>query len=209
MMLSRSRAALVAASLLFIVAALPARSQVVTSSIDALKTSAASGDRTSQYQLGLAYRSGDRVPLNLQRAMYWFQRAALQCSAPAMDVLGQMYHAGGEGIDQNDELAARYYRLAAAQRLPAGLFDWGQALYENRAYLDEASDDERNVPGCPQLAGAKDAATTRSSRGDALFSTDPARLKSLGLQYIEQAAALGDSRARTMLTSLHRIPKGP
>jgi TPR repeat protein len=169
--------------------------------IEQLKSDAAAGSKDAQYQLGIAYRAGNGVPHNAERGVYWLQKAALQCSAPAMDVLGQMYLAH-EGVDPNPQKAAQYFRLAAAQRYPAGLFDWGLALYENRAFLDDAGDDANVAPDCIILKAAKDRPVLRSDSGDMLHSVDAAQLKPIGIGYMQQAAALGEPRAKKKLAEL-------
>jgi len=171
--------------------------------IELLKSSAASGNRDAQYQLGHAYSQGAGVPRNGQRAAYWFQKAALQCSGPAMDELGALYLAG-DGLDRNQETAAQYFRLAAAERNPAGLFDWGLALYENRAFIEDAVDDSNVAPGCAMLDMAKDRVVLTSSTGEALHASDADLLKPLGLRFMHQAADLGEPRARKMLQGLRK-----
>jgi TPR repeat protein len=193
-------------ALVFLAAAavlLPVPLHAQSASIEALKNRADTGDREAEYRLGEAYLAGSGVPLLPDRAAYWLQKAALQCSGPAMDALGQLY-LKGSGVSQDSATASQFFRLSAAQGTAAGLFDWGDALYENRAFLSDAAGDTNVAPGCAVLDTTQDQVVLKSSIADTLFSSDPALSKPVGLRYIRRAAALGEPRAKAMLASLAR-----
>lgn len=156
-----------------------------------LETRAAGGDADAQYHLGLAYRSGtEELPADPSRAIYWFKKAAAQCNAPALDMLGRFYHAG-TGVRADDKTAARYFRLAAAQKYPQGVFDWGMSLVENRAFLVDATQDAAAAAGCAVL-GPEALASIGSAHGSqTLFSSDPEQLKNEGVHNVEYAANQG------------------
>jgi TPR repeat protein len=205
MMRTRERLRFITLCAVVVAVALPLVGVAETNAtIETLKTSAADGKADAQFRLAIAYRKGDAVPLSALKAAYWLQKSAAQCYAPAQDVLGQMYH-DGEGVDHNRQTAAQFFRLAAAQRNPAGLYDWGMSLMENQAFLDEGTGDAGAAPGCPVLdvAALKEQMSLKSSTGDALYSADPAQLRTAGLRYITQAASLGDPRAKSKLAELH------
>jgi hypothetical protein len=186
-----------------VAAAIAARvSGAAAEDLDALRAAAGNGDRDARYRLGMAYRSGTGVARNDERALYWLGLAASQCSAPAMDAVGRMYRAG-EGAAQNDATAARYFRLSAAQRDPGGMYDWGEALLQNRAFIDDARGDRAVAAACPQLDAAKDVAAVKSSQGDTLFSADPAALRATGVRYVRLAADAGEMHAQVRLGDLY------
>ena len=63
-----------------------------------------------------AFRDGDGVTPNLERAAHWYRRAALQGGAAAQAALGQRY-ARGEGVRQDIQKALYWTSLAARSGL--------------------------------------------------------------------------------------------
>ena len=78
------------------------------------RRSAAQGDGTAQFNLGVIYYTGQSVKLNYSEAMRWFRLAAQQGNTGAQFNLGVM-NENGEGVPQNDAEAMRWFRLAAQQ----------------------------------------------------------------------------------------------
>lgn len=73
---------------------------------------AESGSAKAQYEVGLGLRSGTNgYPKDVARAAEWLKRAAERGDGPAQAELGAMYFQG-EGVEQNDQLAALYLRKA-------------------------------------------------------------------------------------------------
>ncbi|MHB1529376.1 MAG: tetratricopeptide repeat protein [Acidiferrobacteraceae bacterium] len=64
----------------------------------------------AEYQRGEAYAQGQ----NVQKAVYWFRKAAEQGYAPAENNMGGAY-AEGASVPQNYQKAVHWYRKAAAQ----------------------------------------------------------------------------------------------
>jgi TPR repeat protein len=70
------------------------------------------GNPKAQYDLGIKYRDGINVPINLKRAFYYFHKAATQNYAPAQYQLGMAFRRGA-GIKRNPELARYWIRKSA------------------------------------------------------------------------------------------------
>ena len=77
-----------------------------------LVSQAEQGDAQAQYQLGRYYYSGQGVTQSYDRAVAWWQKAALQGVADAQCNLGVCYKFG-RGVAQDYAEAAKWYRMAA------------------------------------------------------------------------------------------------
>jgi len=110
--MSPSRRALKASSVALLILSMT----VVASaqSIAELRKQAESGDAKAQYQLGLAYQSGEGVKQDYAQAAGWFRKAAEGGNAPAMRQLGVMYGRGQE-VPQSHSEEMRWYKLAAGK----------------------------------------------------------------------------------------------
>ena len=85
---------------------------------------AENGDPDAAFNLGLAYRLGRGVPLNLGSAQSWFLRAAQTGHVDAQTTLGLL-------LFQNGDQAAglKWLKAAAVQGEPRALLVYGTALY--------------------------------------------------------------------------------
>ncbi len=81
-----------------------------------LRRSANQGYREAEFVLGKYYYDGDVVPVNYTDALPLLRSAALKGNAPAQMSVGLMYLAG-EGVNQNEEEAFRFFRLAATSNI--------------------------------------------------------------------------------------------
>jgi len=77
-----------------------------------LRTAAASGDPGAAYEIALRFAEGRGVPVDLEHAVRWFQRAADRGIAPAQYRLGSLYEKG-QGVKKDIEAARRLYTAAA------------------------------------------------------------------------------------------------
>ena len=77
-------------------------------------TKAEQGDADAQFDLGLAYYSGQGVPQDDKEAVKWFRKVAEQGNAKAQSNLGVMYDTG-QGVPQDYKEAVKWYRKAAEQ----------------------------------------------------------------------------------------------
>ncbi len=76
------------------------------------------GDADAQFNLGLMYANGQRVPQDDAEALKWFRKAAAQDLAEAQNSLGVVY-ANGQGVPQDYAQALMWFNLAAS-RFPPG-----------------------------------------------------------------------------------------
>ena len=81
--------------------------------LNALKNTAAQGDATAQYNLGLMYEFGQGVAQDYAEAVSWYRKAANQGYATAQNNLGTMYE-HGQGVAQNAVIAYALYNLSAS-----------------------------------------------------------------------------------------------
>jgi TPR repeat protein len=91
------------------------------------KEKAEQGDKDAQYQLGLAYKTGEGVTQDYSNALKWFQKAAEQGYAGAQHNMGAMYY-NGWGISQ-DYSKAFYWASKAAKQGYAGAQYFMGVLY--------------------------------------------------------------------------------
>jgi localization factor PodJL len=82
--------------------------------IATLKTQAAQGDASAQFELGVRYAEGRGAARNLKMAAQWFEKAASQGVGPAEYRLGSLYEKG-VGVER-DYLKARSLYQRAAER---------------------------------------------------------------------------------------------
>ena len=80
----------------------------------ALMTKAEQGDAIAQHDLGFMYFEGKGIRQDLEKAVYWFTKAAEQDNDSAQHNLGFMY-SEGKGVQQNFEKAVYWYTKAAEQ----------------------------------------------------------------------------------------------
>lgn len=96
-----------------------------------LRVQALAGDRASQLALGQMYLEGIGCERNGAEARYWFQHAAHQGEAIAMNMLGRCLENGwGGGADY--ELAAVWYRESAEHGLDWGMYNYAHLLANGR-----------------------------------------------------------------------------
>lgn len=72
------------------------------------------GDVTAQYKLGTAYEDGSCVPIDNEKAVFWYRKAAEQGNSSAQYSLGRMFDYGC-GVPEDKQEAAIWYRKAAEQ----------------------------------------------------------------------------------------------
>ncbi len=96
-----------------------------------LRVQALAGDRASQLALGQMYLEGIGCERHGGEARYWFQHAAHQGEAMAMNMLGRCLENGwGGSVDY--ELAAVWYRESAQHGLDWGMYNYAHVLANGR-----------------------------------------------------------------------------
>ena len=99
------------------------------------------GDAEAQYQLASCYHSGYGVEENDSLAFVWAKKSAEQDypaglyflamsqinagDPSAQFVVGKIFDYGNGGVEQNQEVAVRWYRRAAEQGYPGAQFNMG------------------------------------------------------------------------------------
>lgn len=79
------------------------------------RLAAEAGDMLGQLNLGVCYYNGDcGLDVDYKEAVKWFLKAAEQGDAKAQYLTGRCY-GHGEGVEQNDDEAFKWLRLAARQ----------------------------------------------------------------------------------------------
>jgi localization factor PodJL len=78
----------------------------------ALRTAALSGSPAAEYEIAIRYSEGRGIPVNLEEAAHWFERAADHGLAPAQYRLGSLYEKG-QGVKKDLEKARTLYTAAA------------------------------------------------------------------------------------------------
>ena len=79
-----------------------------------LRELAEQGNVTAQYKLGAAYEYGSCVPIDNEKAVFWYRKAAEQGNSSAQYSLGRMFDYGC-GVPEDKQEAAIWYRKAAEQ----------------------------------------------------------------------------------------------
>ena len=77
-----------------------------------LRNAALKGDASAAYELGMRFAEGKGVPVNLDEAAKWYDRAANAGVVPAIFRLGTFYEKG-MAVKRDVDIARRYYLMAA------------------------------------------------------------------------------------------------
>lgn len=77
--------------------AVPAAAAMTAAEFDKLQSSATSGNADAAFRLGRAYKLGDDVPADLDKAEHWFERAAKLGNGRAATELGLVLAQNGKG----------------------------------------------------------------------------------------------------------------
>lgn len=98
---------------------------------DMVQVQALAGDRASRLALGQMLLEGIGCERNAAEARYWFQQAAHQGEAVAMNMLGRCLENGwGGSVDQ--ALAAVWYRESAEHGSEGGMYNYAHLLASGR-----------------------------------------------------------------------------
>ena len=84
------------------------------------------GNKTAQYELGMAYLHGKDAPKDADQAFYWLSQSADQGVAASRYQLGKMY-ADGIGVDQDINQAIAAWLTAALEGYALAQFDLGNS----------------------------------------------------------------------------------
>ena len=81
---------------------------------EALKAAAAAGNALALYEIGARFTDGRGVPVDLNAAAGWYQRAADLGHAPSQYRIANFYEKGS-GVDRDLDAAKKWYQMAAEQ----------------------------------------------------------------------------------------------
>jgi len=95
--------------------------------IQTWRIGAADGDRNDQYNLGVAYLTGDGVPLNLEEGARLIIKSAEAGYVPSQYALGKIY-LEGRGIQKNNGMAYAWFNIAAADTWGYREATWAKAM---------------------------------------------------------------------------------
>ena len=78
-----------------------------------LQNEAASGNANAMFLLATAYRSGKAGRVDMQKAYYWYKKAALSGDSDAMLILGWLYYKQNGNVKSNTDKARYWFKEAA------------------------------------------------------------------------------------------------
>ena len=109
---------------------------VAAEDVEALRKKAEAGDVTAQYNLGLMYNRGQRVPQDYVEAFKWYRMAAEAGDADAQYNLGVAYD-DGEGVPEDDAEAVKWYSKAAEQGYPQAQYNLGTMYFRGNGVPED------------------------------------------------------------------------
>ncbi len=95
--------------------------------IQTWRMGAANGERSDQFNLGVAYLTGEGVPLNKEEGARLMITAAEAGYVPAQYMLGKLY-LEGRGIQKNETMAYAWFNIAAADTWGYQETTWAKAM---------------------------------------------------------------------------------
>lgn len=186
---------------LLLLSAAPAAAQSLQDlPFDKQLTLAKVGDVDAQYQVGLAYETGQNVAVDEAEAARWFRQAALQGNVEAQYHLARLVSRGTKGLKQDYPTALKLYQDAAGKGYAPAMDALGQAYQQGRGtevdltkaaeWYQKAADqklaDAQNNLGMLYLEGkgvARDLNRAFSLFQAAAAQRDPWGLNNLGGMY--------------------------
>ena len=90
--------------------------------------SAKKGDANSQVALGFLYQIGLGVKLDMNQAVYWWDKAASQGNTEAMRTAARVYLTGAPGVESDVPKSMKYYQKAAEANDPIAQLNLAQLL---------------------------------------------------------------------------------
>ena len=73
---------------------------------------AKAGSAVAQAEMGLRYQTGEGVSQNVEKALYWFRKAAEQGNPTGLEEVGTAYYRG-DGVARNNQKAIEWWKQAA------------------------------------------------------------------------------------------------
>ncbi len=166
--------------------------------LEALKVAAASeGYATAKYACALMYDKGLYMAVNKEKALYWYEQAALQGDTESQFQCGRRYEAG-EGAAVDQERAGQWYRKAAEGR------HCGAQLACGKIYIGKGTvEDKREA-----LYWLEKAAEQGSAEASGLAERVTFELAQFRLGELEKLASRGDADAGYDCAGMYRRGEG-
>lgn len=96
-----------------------------------IKQQAATGEKRSQYKLGLAYLRGNDIKTDISEAIYWFEKSSRQGYSKASHKLGMIYYFNKSG-KVNHQKAYRWFMRAAKNNHAESQYYIGKLYFEGK-----------------------------------------------------------------------------
>lgn len=110
--------------------------EIASSIIAAVEARAESGEAEAEFLMGTAFAEGLGKPMDPERAVAWYRRAADQGHVLAQHNLGNVYFSG-TGVSQSDEMAVYWWTLAAEAGDAIPQFRLGQMYEQGRGVAQD------------------------------------------------------------------------
>lgn len=91
-----------------------------------------SGHVAAQYRIGKGFLKCRWFGKDEKEAINWLTRSATHGCVAAQNLLGDLYHKGGECFDRDDKLAFHWYKKSAMQHDPVGQYSIGMLYYNGQ-----------------------------------------------------------------------------
>lgn len=86
----------------------------------------------AQYKIGQRFLKCRWFEKDEKEALNWLTRSATHGCVGAQNLLGDLYHKGGECFDRDDKLAFHWYKKSALQHNPIGQYSVGMLYYNGQ-----------------------------------------------------------------------------
>lgn len=170
-----------------------------------IKEHAEKGDLNAQYSLGLMFYRGQEVAQDVEKAAYWFTKAAEKGYIEAQRFLGLMYSIG-KGVSKDEKQAAYWYTKVAEQGFPDDQFTLG-LIYETGKGVPK---DYSNAINWYTKAAQQGHVEAQYFLGERyLYGKGVPQDYNKGLYWYTEAARRGDLRAPCLLGTMYdmMLPK--
>lgn len=89
----------------------------------------------AQYELGKMFLNPRWFKRDEREAMLWLTRSGHEGCVVAQNLLGDLYHKGGDSFVKNDAVALLWYKKSAMQHNPIGQYSVGLLYYNGQGVL--------------------------------------------------------------------------
>eukprot|EP01114_Cavostelium_apophysatum_P010160 TRINITY_DN2362_c0_g1_i1.p1 TRINITY_DN2362_c0_g1~~TRINITY_DN2362_c0_g1_i1.p1 ORF type:complete len:372 (-),score=78.37 TRINITY_DN2362_c0_g1_i1:1077-2192(-) len=172
------------------------REQRFNESFPLLQQAAEQDQSEAQFLLATSYREGRGVNQDLDSALYWYKRAAVQGNEVAiMEVAYAYYH--GQGVPLNKVESRRWFDLGAEKQIPAALWQGSWLYFSGQG---GTKDEKRGIECLKRAAMLETHTSAMQFYGQMTFDGECTEKNEVeGLRWIEKAADMGNSQAKQEL----------